>query len=448
MVADDGLAWFFKLVILGTALLTCLVSIRSPEVFDAFRGEFFVLVVFAALGMVLMAGAANLLMLYLAMETASLSSYVLAGFLSGQSRSAEASFKYVIYGAVASGVMLFGLSLLFGIGGTLDLAELPAALAGASPLAVVLALLFVLAGLGYKLASVPFHMWSPDVYEGAPLPVTAFLSVASKAGAFALTLRFFDEAFGDRAIALATQWPLLLALISLLTMTIGNLAAIGQRNMKRLLAYSSIAHGGYLLMGVVALANPAVRAEAMAAVGFYFVAYLFMNLGAFYVVQHLAEPERLNSEMIADYAGLLRRSPFLAVALSIFLFSLIGIPPFAGFWAKLYLFEAFVRAGLEAEGIAGGRHLWLVVAALLNTAISLYYYLYVVKTMCFDSAVEDRPVRAHPAFVGLMLVLLIPTFVLGLLWSREELGVPVVQVEASASLSSSVSPTLGTPFRR
>jgi len=318
--------------------------------------------------------------------------------------------------------MLFGVSLLYGMSGTADFASLGEGLSGVSPLALVLALVLVFAGLGYKIACVPFHMWSPDVYEGSPLPVTAFLSVASKAAGFGLLIRFFREGFGTTALLEQVDWPLFLAVVSAVTMTVGNLAAFGQRNVKRLLAYSSIAHGGYLLMGVAVASQ-----EGSGAVGatlFYLVVYLFMNLGAFYVVLHLAEPGRLGSEEIGDYRGLVRRSPFVAVLMSIFLFSLIGLPPFAGFWGKLYLFKSVVDASLVPGGVNGHNFVWLVVLGLLNSAVSLYYYFSVVKAMLLDAGTETTPVRAHVAFAVLLVVLVLPTLLFGFFFTSGESWIP------------------------
>ncbi len=411
MVRADGLARAFKLLIGACAVLTLFVSRRTPEVSERLRGEFCSLLLFATYGMFLMVSASNLLTAYLGIEMASISSYILAGFLARRTRSSEAAFKYVIYGSVASGVMLFGVSLVFGLAGTLDIAAMGAGLATAPPVAVALALVLIFAGLGYKIASVPFHMWSPDVYEGSPLPVTAFLSVASKAAGFGLVVRFFRDGMGSDAAMATVDWPLFLALVSAVTMTVGNLAAFGQTNIKRLLAYSSIAHGGYLLMGVVAMGGGDVASQS--GVLFYFLAYLFMNLGAFYVVLHLAAPERLGSEEISAYRGLIKRSPLLAILMSVFLFSLIGLPPFAGFWGKLYLFKSVIDASLTAGGINGHSFVWLVMLGLLNSAISLYYYFSVVKAMLMEEGDETGRISANPIYAALLILLMLPTLLLG-----------------------------------
>ena len=285
MIRLDEFSTFFKILLLFATAATILFSLRSEELDERLKGEYYALLLAITLGMFLMASATNLLMIFIALETVSLTSYILAGFLTHSPRSSEAAFKYITYGAVASGTMLFGLSLLFGMAGTGDLTQIGGQLtehlaSGAvAPLAVLIAITFVLAGVGYKIASVPFHMWSPDVYEGAPIPITAFLSVASKSAGFALFIRFFYTGFGATGLMEAVDWPLMLAIVSALTMTVGNLAALPQQNVKRLLAYSSIAHGGYLLMGGVLLTS-----EGVEAILFYLIVYLFMNLGAFYVV--------------------------------------------------------------------------------------------------------------------------------------------------------------------
>ena len=434
MARQDGLAQMFKLVIVGCAVVTLLVSLRTQEVAERLRGEFFALMLFATYGMFLMVSASNLLIAYLGVELASISSYILAGFLAHQSRSSEAAFKYVIYGSVASGVMLFGVSLLYGMAGTTDIALMGERLASAHPLALAIAVVFLFAGVGYKIASVPFHMWSPDVYEGSPLPVTAFLSVASKAAGFGLTLRIFRDGLGAEALLASVDWPLFLALLSAVTMTVGNLAAMGQKNVKRLLAYSSIAHGGYLLMGIAALGSGDSSAPT-AAILFYLAVYLFMNLGAFFVVMHLAEPSRLGSEEMPAYRGLIRRSPALAIVMSVFLFSLIGLPPFAGFWGKLYLFKSVVDASLVEGGVNGHNLVWLVLLAMANSAISLYYYFAVVKAMLLDRGEEETPVKAHPAFAFILLILFLPTLLFGFFTNVDDFRVDEAP-PASASVTA------------
>jgi len=416
MLAVDPFAWFFKLVILLSAILVVVFSLGSTELNAGGRrvGEFYALLAALTLGMMLMAGANNLLMMYLAIELSSITSYVLSGYTREAPDSSEASLKYVIYGALSSGVMVYGISILYGLTNTLGFAEMNAALPGViergttSTLALVLSGMLIMVGLGYKISAVPFHFWAPDVYEGAPITITAFLSVGSKAGGFALLIRFFKVTFintgalagvpGVWAILPGFDWREVVAVLSVLTMTVGNLVAIWQNNLKRMLAYSSIAHAGYMLMGVVVLSN-----QGLAAILLYFVIYLFMNLGAFYVVMLVAN--KTGSEDIEDYRGLGSRAPFLMVALAIFLVSLTGLPPTAGFIGKLYLFAALIDRGW----------IWLAIVGALNSVIALYYYMRVLRNV-FLRGVEQP---AAPLVVGrlenvIVLVLLIPTLLLGL----------------------------------
>ena len=405
MIRLDTFSSFFKILLLLATAATILFSLRSEELDARLKGEYYALLLAITLGMFLMASSTNLLMIFISLETVSLTSYILAGFLTHSPRSSEAAFKYITYGAVASGTMLFGLSFLFGMTGTGDLAliagrltELLAA-GDIAPLAVLIAITFVLAGVGYKIASVPFHMWSPDVYEGAPIPITAFLSVASKSAGFALFIRFFYAGFGNTELMEAVDWPLMLAIVSALTMTVGNLAALPQQNVKRLLAYSSIAHGGYLLMGGVLLTS-----QGIGAILFYLVVYLFMNLGAFYVVVLIAN--EVGSEMVEGYRGLSSRAPVVAWAMMIFLISLAGIPPFAGFFGKWLLFTAVIEQG----------YYWLALVGLLNSVVSLYYYARIVKAMFLEDAGEETDrVSFSTGTFALLSVFVIPTIFIGFL---------------------------------
>ena len=403
MIRLDAFSTFFKILLLLATAATILFSLRSEELDARLKGEYYALLLAITLGMFLMASSTNLLMIFISLETVSLTSYILAGFLTHNPRSSEAAFKYITYGAVASGTMLFGLSLLFGMTGTGDLGQISTRLTElfasgeVYSLAVLIAIIFVLAGVGYKIASVPFHMWSPDVYEGAPIPITAFLSVASKSAGFALFIRFFYSGFGSAEVMQSVDWTLMLAIVSALTMTVGNLAALPQQNVKRLLAYSSIAHGGYLLMGGVLLTS-----EGIGAILFYLVVYLFMNLGAFYVVVLIANEE--GSEMIEGYRGLASRAPLVAGAMAIFLFSLTGIPPFAGFFGKWLLFAAVLEQG----------YYWLAFVGLLNSVVSLYYYARIVKAMYIESADEETtPVFFSTGTFALLSVFVIPTILIG-----------------------------------
>ena len=405
MIRLDEFSTFFKILLLLATAATVLFSLRSEELDARLKGEYYALLLAITLGMFLMASSTNLLMIFISLETVSLTSYILAGFLTHSPRSSEAAFKYITYGAVASGTMLFGLSFLFGMAGTGDLTQIGGRLTEllasgeVAPLAVLIAITFVLAGVGYKIASVPFHMWSPDVYEGAPIPITAFLSVASKSAGFALFIRFFYTGFGGTGLMEAVDWPFMLAIVSALTMTVGNLAALPQQNVKRLLAYSSIAHGGYLLMGGVLLSS-----EGVGAILFYLVVYLFMNLGAFYVVVLIAN--EVGSEMVEGYRGLSSRAPLVAWAMVIFLVSLAGIPPFAGFFGKWLLFTAVIEQG----------YYWLALVGLLNSVVSLYYYARIVKAMFFEDAGEEaESVSFSTGTFALLSVFVIPTIFIGFL---------------------------------
>jgi NADH-quinone oxidoreductase subunit N len=266
------------------------------------------------------------------------------------------------------------------------------------PLAVLLSITFILAGVGYKIASVPFHMWSPDVYEGAPIPITAFLSVASKAAGFALFIRLFY--LGFKSVDASIEWSLMLAVVSALTMTVGNLAALPQQNVKRLLAYSSISHGGFLLMGGVLLTS-----EGLQAILIYLVIYLFMNLGAFFVVILVAN--EVGSETIDGYRGLISRAPLIAVSMAIFLFSLTGLPPLAGFAGKWILFAAVIKERLY----------WLAIIGLLNSVVSLYYYVRIVKAMFLETADDTESLSFSPGSLVLLLVFVVPTLLLGIYWN-------------------------------
>jgi NADH-quinone oxidoreductase subunit N len=330
-------------------------------------------------------------MLYLSLEMVSITSYVMVAYMKGDRMSNEASLKYLLFGAVSTGAMLYGLSLLYGLVGSTGLPaireHLAAGLTDQNRFAVYIIALFVFAGFGFKTATVPFHFWCPDVYQGAPTPVTAFLSVAPKAAGFAITLRFFFSGMarpetGAWDLVGSINWPMLLLVISALTMTLGNVAALTQTNMKRLLAYSSIAHAGYMLMGVVALSEQGARSMMV-----YLLAYLFMNLGAFLVVTLIHHHD--GTFDLRDYPGLYRRAPGLTLAMAVFLLSLMGIPPLVGFMAKLYVFAALIdRAAVSPDATALYS---LAVIGALNAAVAAYYYARVLKTMIMDEGDEARP---------------------------------------------------------
>jgi NADH-quinone oxidoreductase subunit N len=419
LIARDPFTDFFKYFFAAVAIVVGLVALRARDAIDYTNGrdpdagEFYALILTLTLGMNLMAAATDLLTLYVSLELVSVMSYILAGFKKGERRSAEASLKYVIYGGVASGVMLYGLSLLFGMAGGTSLDAVRAAgaqVTGAGSLALFLGVSLTMAGLGYKIASVPFHMWCPDVYEGAPTPVTALLSVGPKAAGFALLIRFFVGAvLPVEGLADGSPWPLLLGVLSVATMTLGNLTALGQTNLKRLLAYSSIAHAGYVLMGFSVLSPSGYEAMLL-----YLVTYLFMNLGAFFVV--ISMEEAGVGETIDSYRGLGHRAPLPAALMALFLFSLTGIPPLAGFIGKFYLFAAVLSQG-------GTFFVILAIFGIANSALSLFYYARIIKAMFLESPAQpSSAVVVAPLHRIALAVMALPTVAIGLYWA------PVVRV--------------------
>lgn len=408
MVVADSFARFFRALIALATIVAVWMSIGSEEVGRSDQAEYYSILLVGALGMFLMAEAANLLMAYLALEIVSLASYVLTGILRNDRRAKEAALKYLIYGGVASGLMVYGMSWLFGLAGALDFAAINVAVfdsARAAPLTVFIALVLALAGMGYKIASVPFHMWAPDVYEGAPIPITTFLAVGSKAAGFALLTRFFYPAIsrlgagGAWSVPRGVEWPTLLLALCALTMTLGNLAALNQDNLKRMLAYSSIAQAGYALMGFVVLSDDGLRAMLV-----YLFAYYVMDAGAFLVVMIVANAT--GREDLGAYRGLAARGGAIpAVALTIFLLSLTGIPATIGFIGKFYVFAAAIRA----------RFYILALIGILNSVVSLYYYMRPVRAMFLEAPDEGAPHLDQAAWNwGLMGVLAIATVALGL----------------------------------
>jgi NADH-quinone oxidoreductase subunit N len=401
MLTMDSLAAYGKLFFALSTALVVLVSFRLKH-----QGEYLVMLLTAVLGMDLLAGSRNLLMAAIALELVSIPSYVLAGFNRKDPRGGEAALKYMIFGSMASGALLFGASWIFGLTGSLDLAVIQRILAGGGrdPLMLLLATLLVLSGVGYKIAMAPMHFWCPDVYDGAPTPVTTFFSVGPKAAGILLLARLlFPSLAARQAVNLAAPGfdPLfLVAVLAAFTMTLGNLAAIGQTRLKRLLAYSSIAHAGYLMTGLV-VATP----EGLGAILFYLAVYLFMNYGVFLVVD--AVGRTTGEETLDAVRGLGKRHSGLAFALTVFLVSLVGLPPVAGFIGKLVLFGEVIRGGWY----------WLATVAVLNSVVSLYYYFGIAKAVWFEDGadmVESAPLPAiHMAVIGCLCAL---TLVLGLWW--------------------------------
>ena len=429
LIVYDNFTLFMRMFLFGFAALLVWLSLLTgiPDRDDS--ADFYCLLLGATVGMAVMASSNHLLMVYIGVEMASLPSYGLAGFLKGRRQSSEASLKYVVYGGGASGILLYGISLLAGKFGTAYLPDLAAAyvqqgLTGFDPV-LVLGTLFVLIGVGFKVAAVPFHFWCPDVFEGAATEVAAFLSVASKGAALALLGRLSLILAGLSGAAKAdyATWEQVarylipaVAFFAALTATFGNLAAFAQTNLKRLLAYSTIAHAGYMMMGLATLS-----AEGAGAVLFYLIAYLFMNLGAFAVVAFLRN--QTGSEDLASYRGLATRSPLMTVLLAIFLLSLLGMPPLAGFAAKWQVFSVIWKAGnsysASTQPALGYIMYALVGIGALNTALSAVYYIKVLKVMCLDRSIEDvegrapRPLPVPPAsalFGTLLAVMILVVF--------------------------------------
>jgi NADH-quinone oxidoreductase subunit N len=408
MIVFDSFAMFFRALIALAAVVAVWMSIGSVEVRRCAQGEYYTVLLASTLGMFLMAESANLLMAYVSLEIVSLTSYILTGILKRNRRSQEAALKYLIYGGVASGTMIYGMSWLYGIAGSLDFTAINRALFAAErvpPLTVFIALVLILAGFGYKVASVPFHMWAPDVYEGAPIPITTFLAVGSKAAGFALLTRFFYPAIsrldvdGGWTVLRGVEWPQLLLVVCVVTMTLGNLAALQQDNLKRLLAYSSIAQAGYALMGFVLLSNDGIEAMLV-----YLFAYYVMDAGAFLVVMIVANAS--GREDIGAYRGLAWRGGAVpAIALAIFLLSLTGIPATIGFIGKFYVFAAAIRS----------RFYVLAVIGILNSVVSLYYYMRPVRAMFLEEPEAGAQAMEIGAWnYGLMGLLAIATIALGL----------------------------------
>ena len=387
MVRHDALAHIFRVMVIAAGGFSALMAMDVPKV--RARGDFYALLIISVIGGSLVSAAADLIMVFLALETLSITLYVLAGYLRDDDKSTEAGLKYFLFGAFASAFSLYGLSLLYGLTGQTNIYTLGRALStGAlNDPPVVLALLLVALGFAFKISAVPFHFWTPDVYEGAPTPVTSLLSTASKAASVALFLRFMLAVFPPRELLGAVNaahdysalWVQLAAVMAALSMTLGNVLALVQTNIKRMLAYSTIAHAGYILMGVAAISTNK-SGDGAAAVAFYLFMYVLSNALAFAVVILFANVT--GSEKIRDMAGMSRRSPWLALAMTVALLSLAGIPPAAGFVGKFLIFRAAVDASL----------IWLAIVGVLNVIVALYYYLVVVKVMYMDMPDSEEPV--------------------------------------------------------
>jgi NADH-quinone oxidoreductase subunit N len=395
LLAVDRFALFFKIVFLFAAAVTVLISIPYLEV-EGVRspGEYYFLILCATLGMMIMASGIDLITIFIGLETMAVSFYILAGFIKPSQRSNEAAVKYFLLGAFSLGILLYGMSLMYGLSGTTNLRQMAPILARIeTDPRLILAIILVVAGVGFKIAAVPFHMWAPDVYEGAPTPITAFLSVGSKAASFAMLLRIFLEGLPG----LSVNWSILFEVLAIITMTAGNFAAVTQTNLKRMLAYSSIAHAGYVLMGVVA-GTP----RGIAAVLIYLLVYSFMQLGAFAIIVLLRRRDVVGDEL-KDFSGLHFRSPFAAFAMLVFMLSLGGIPPTAGFMGKFWLFGAAIDAG----------YYWLAFIGVLNSAVSLYYYVRVVVFMYIKTERAGSEPAMTPALGFALAVAVVATLLLG-----------------------------------
>ena len=383
LFAVDGFARFMKLLILSGAGMSAVLALDYNEKEGIARFEFPVLILLCTTGMMIMCSTSSLMSLYLGLELQSLALYVMCAFARDDLRSAEAGLKYFVLGALASGLLLYGISLTYGFSGTMQFSELARVLSspGAASPGLIVGVVFIVAGLAFKLSAVPFHMWTPDVYQGAPTPVTAFMSTAPKVAAFALMLRVLQTPFGQ----LVHQWSQLIVLISIASMLLGAFAAIGQTNIKRLMAYSSIGHVGYALVGLAA-----GTAEGIRGVMIYMVTYVFMSAGVFACIVAMRR-RGLALEKISDLSGLARTDPGMAMAMAVFMFSMAGIPPFSGFFGKLYVFLPAVQAGFWTLSVIG----------VLTSVVGAFYYLRVIKVMYFDAAEPAFDRRsASLSFVG------------------------------------------------
>lgn len=389
-LAVDRFSLFFKFLFIGVAALVVLISTDYARKFQRFQGEFYALLLFSVSGMMLLASTVELITIYVALELTALPIAALAAFLR-DSRSSESGMKFLILSAISSAVLLYGMVMVYGFSGSTSLPEIATQIKAIGlddglpfgSYALLFGIVLMIAGFGFKIAMVPFQMWAPDVYEGSPTPVTAFLSVASKAAGFAVILRVFYVAFSEEL--LSVEWSAVFAVLSALSMTIGNLVAIPQNNIKRLLAYSTVAHAGYLLVGLAAVSARAATDAVAGPSGvlFYLAGYAATNLAVFAAV--IAISNRIGSDMIDDFAGMGRRSPYLAAVLALGLVSLIGVPPTVGFMAKVYIFGAAVDADLT----------WLVVTGVINSAISAYYYLRIVKVVYLSPPPTEERLRSE-----------------------------------------------------
>jgi len=417
MFAADFYSLFFKMLFLFAAVLTILISYKYIRVEDAFRSEYYQLILFSTIGMMIMVSGADLVSIYIGLELMAISFYILTGFLKKSLKSNEASMKYLLLGSFGSCLILFGMSLLFGATKTTNLIRITSELKSyeGPEFILTLAIIMLTAGFGFKIAAVPFHTWCPDVYEGAPTPITAFMSIAPKAAAFAAFLRIFIAVVKPNTMNLQADWITLLYWVSIITMTLGNVVAIAQKNIKRMLAYSSIAHAGYMLIGFVAISTTFEKSsfisikffaglpDAATSILFYFLVYLFANLGAFAVVIALGREGKTGC-YLDDYTGLAYKRPFYGLVMTVFMLSLAGIPPTGGFVGKFYLFGAGINA----------RYYLLIVIAVLNSAISLYYYMRVSMYMYMKEPMGETKFNESFGLVFVISLMALITILIGI----------------------------------
>lgn len=390
--AIDDFGLFFKQLLLISAILVTFSALGYAERLE-YKMEFFAFVLFATLGAMVMVSAGDLITLYVGLETMTLCFFVLTAFRKGEVKSSEAAIKYLILGSISSAVLLYGMTIVYGVSGSTIFTEIAQVItAGNIQPALVIGIVFLIAGFGFKISMVPFHMWSPDIYHGAPSPVTAFLAGGSKAAAFAAFVRIFLQAMPETQ----SLWVMLIAVLAAITMIFGNLVAMPQTNIKRMLAYSSVAQAGYVLTGMVAATNLGIKGIA-----FYIMIYVFATMGAFGVV--IAVSNALGSNEIRDYAGLSQRSPLAAAVLTVCMLSMAGIPPLAGFVGKFYLFSAVVDQGFY----------WLALIGLIMSMISVYYYLSVAKIMYLGESNDPTPIKLTPATQWTLLITMLLTVAFG-----------------------------------
>jgi NADH-quinone oxidoreductase subunit N len=400
LLAIDEYSWFFKVLFLAGAALSIIISLKYLDIEREHHGEYYALILFATMGMMFMAGAMDLITLYISLETMAIATYILVGFLRGNQRSNEASLKYFLLGAFSSGVILYGMSLFYGIAGSTRFSDISDALEqrpASDPVAMI-ALVALIAGLFFKIAAVPFHQWTPDAYEGAPTSITAYMSVAVKAASFAMMLRILWFAI----LPLRPHWVLILTVVSILTMSVGNIAAMTQTNIKRLLAYSSISHAGYILLGLIAGTDKDLNPTGVTGIVMYLFVYTFTNIGVWAIVVALRRKDVIG-EQVDDLNGLIYKQPAAAVLMLIFLLSLAGMPPTGGFIAKYYLFA----------GLIDSDHSKLAVVAVLNAAVSMYFYLRIVVAMFMKESNEKTGLALSPGIVVALALALIFTLWIG-----------------------------------